>query len=75
MKNADNCAIRAKLVDYVRQHPELTIRDIATKLEVAYSTLNKVLRDAGYRRRKYQRLADLDLAKLEGRCANGNHNN
>jgi DNA-binding MurR/RpiR family transcriptional regulator len=65
MKSADNTVVREKLVEYVRQHPQLSIRDIANDLDVAYSTLTKVLRDSGYRRRKYRKLADLDLAKLE----------
>jgi ApbE superfamily uncharacterized protein (UPF0280 family) len=57
--------VRERLVEYVRNHPELAISAIASKLEVPYGTLIKLLSDAGYRRRSYKKLASLDLRKLE----------
>jgi hypothetical protein len=67
MKDSQTEAVRQELLDFVRCHPDVTIRAIAVKLGMPYSTLTKVLRDAGYRRRKYRKLADLDLTTLETR--------
>jgi hypothetical protein len=61
----ETAEVRSKLVEYVSHRPELSIRTIASMLEIPYSTLTKVLRDAGYRRREYKRLADFDLERLE----------
>jgi len=57
--------VRQKIVTYTANHPELTLSTIAARLEIGCSTLSKLLKDAGYRRRNYQRLASLDLGKLE----------
>jgi transposase len=57
--------VRKKIVEYVRYHPELSIRAIAAKLDMPYGTLNKLLSDAGYRRRNYKKLGSIDLRKLE----------
>jgi DNA-binding NtrC family response regulator len=56
--------VRERLVEYVRTHPEQTISSIASKLEIGCSTLTKLLADAGYHRRQYHKLANIDLAKL-----------
>jgi DNA invertase Pin-like site-specific DNA recombinase len=57
--------VRKKLVEYVSDHPTLTIRAIAAAIGIGYSTLSKVLKEAGYRRRQYRKLASFDLGKLE----------
>jgi DNA-binding MurR/RpiR family transcriptional regulator len=66
MTDTTTAKVRERLVEHVRNHPELTIRAIAATLGVGYSTLSKVLKEAGYRRRQYRKLASFDLGKLEG---------
>jgi hypothetical protein len=66
MTNNTTEEVRKKIVAYTISHPELTLSSIAGKLGIGCSSLSKLLKDAGYRRRGYQSLATLDLGKLEG---------
>lgn len=45
---------REKLVEYVKEHPDALLENIATHFKCARSTIHKTLRNLGIRRKKKQ---------------------